>query len=113
MNYRRCLDTLAPLAGDLGLGVEPQQALEEHHYADKPIAGVRRVRDLARGGTAVVCSQGTVIPDLVATLAGQDGLALPEIRAKKGSVWALFFRAGELTAADYYPSVTSPDGRGE
>jgi hypothetical protein len=46
-----------------------------------------------------------VIPDLVARLAAADGLAVGGVRAKKGSVWMLFFRHGRLFAADHYPSL--------
>jgi broad specificity phosphatase PhoE len=110
----RCRDTVTPLAADLGLAVEPEPALEEQRYAEQPMTGVRRIQDLARGGgTPVVCSQGTVIPDLIATLAAGDGVTLTRIRAKKGSVWALFFGDARLAAADYYPSLTSPHARGE
>jgi len=31
------------------------------------------------------------------------------VQARKASVWALFFRAGRLAAADYYPRLTGPD----
>jgi hypothetical protein len=34
-------------------------------------------------------------------------------RARKGSLWALFFRGGRLAAADYYPSLTDPNAREE
>jgi 8-oxo-dGTP pyrophosphatase MutT (NUDIX family) len=110
----RCLDTLTPLAADLNLPVEPEHAFEERHYANQPAAGLHRLRELARdSAVTVVCSQGTVIPHLVTTLAAQDDLSLSDVRAKKGSVWALFFRAGRLAAADYYPNLAGPGGRGE
>jgi hypothetical protein len=35
-------------------------------------------------------------------------LALGDVRAKKGSVWALFLAGGRLAAADYYPALASP-----
>ncbi len=106
----RCMDTIAPLAADLGLDVQPEQALEEHHYEHQPATGRGRIRQLARdGGVPVACSQGTVIRDVIATLANEDGLTVPEVAAKKGSVWALFFCRGRLAAADYYPCLTSSD----
>jgi hypothetical protein len=49
-----------------------------------------------------------VIWHLLAALADEAGLALEEFRAKKGSVWALFFSGGQLAAADYYPALTGP-----
>ena len=58
---------------------------------------------------SVVCAQGGGIPDIVATLAGEDGVDLPHFKSRKGSVWVLSFRAGMLTAADYYPDFTPPE----
>lgn len=52
-------------------------------------------------------SQGGDILDAVATLGAQDGLPLPPVKAKKGSVWAPFFASGRLTAADYYRRVVT------
>jgi hypothetical protein len=49
-----------------------------------------------------------VIGHLLAALADDADLALGEFRADKGSVWALFFCGGQLTAADYYPDLASP-----
>jgi 8-oxo-dGTP diphosphatase len=100
----RCVLTVEPLARRLGVVVELEPALSEDGYAKDPTAGLRRIRDLAAAGpTSVVCGQGGAIPDMVATLATEDGLALPHFRSMKGSVWALSFRDGLLTAADYYP----------
>jgi hypothetical protein len=36
------------------------------------------------------------------------GLAIEDVRAKKGSAWALFFSGGRLSAADYYPAPHQP-----
>jgi 8-oxo-dGTP diphosphatase len=101
----RCVDTVAPLANALGLAVEQDAALSEEGYAHHPDAGLQRLRELAEAtSTTVLCSQGAVIPDVVARLAGQDGLPIGEVKAKKGSVRALFFAHGRLVAADYYPT---------
>jgi 8-oxo-(d)GTP phosphatase len=100
----RCVQTISPLADDLNLPVRLEPALSEEGYAECPDAGLSRVRELAGSGLpAVVCSQGGVIPDLVHLLAEDAGLRLDDIRAKKGSVWALWFDADRLVAADYYP----------
>jgi phosphohistidine phosphatase SixA/ADP-ribose pyrophosphatase YjhB (NUDIX family) len=102
----RCVDTLAPLAADLGVPVNVEPALDEHVYPAAPERAVDLVREMAGSGrTWAACSQGAVIPPLVASLAHSDGLPLPSVKAKKGSVWALFFRSSRVVAADYYPSV--------
>jgi 8-oxo-dGTP pyrophosphatase MutT (NUDIX family) len=102
----RCLQTVAPLAADLGVPVETEPALAEDAYAAKPGRAVRRLREIALyRQRAVVCSQGDVIPDLLQRLASEDGFALGKVPARKGSVWALSFMDGRLVAADYYADL--------
>jgi 8-oxo-dGTP diphosphatase len=73
--------TLAPLAGRLGLTVGAE-----------PVPPVP-------AGTTVLCTGGGAVRDLLA------GYGVPSrARAGKGSAWALFFRAGHLVTADYYPA---------
>jgi len=109
----RCVETLAPLAADLGVPVNEEPALDEQVYPAAPGRAVDLVRAMAGcGRTWAACSQGAVIPPLVASLAQSDGLPLPSVKAKKGSVWALFFRSGRVVAADYYPSVTGAAAAG-
>lgn len=109
----RCEQTIAPIADDLGLSVTAEPLLSEEGYAGHPRAGVERVlRIAASGETALVCSQGAVIGDLVTRLAESAGMALRNIASEKGSVWTLTFRheprADEpsllLAAADYLPN---------
>ena len=103
----RCVDTVAPLATNIGVDVELEPTVGEQEYAAHPDTGLRRIRALADdGATAAVCSQGEVIPDLVARLARENGVPMPEPRSKKGSAWALFFTNRRLTAADYYPTLS-------
>lgn len=105
----RCADTMEPLGADLGLPVETEPALDEDGYATDPRRGLTRILELAGaiGGTAV-CAPGVVIRHLLAALADEAGLHLPEIQAGNGSVWALFFAHGRLAAADYYPDLAGP-----
>lgn len=103
----RCVQTIAGLAEDLGRTVEVEPSLGEQEYSSDPDATLRRLREIASGeGIPVVSSQGGVIPGLISACAKESGLDLPEVRAKKGSVWLLtFVHAGlRLAAADYYPS---------
>jgi len=102
----RCVDTVLPLAEDLGRPVETEPALTEEAYDRDPERGLRRIRAIITlGGSTVLCSQGGVIPDVVAVLAERDGIGLDRIPARKGSIWALSFVDGKLTAADYYPDL--------
>ncbi len=107
----RCKQTIAAIAADLGIGVADEPSLSEERYWRDRDAGTRRLcRIAAAGGTPLVCSQGGVIPDLLARLG--DSLDLGEIRSKKGSLWVLSFAPGTgpmcLVAADYYPSALPP-----
>ncbi|MDI2028592.1 NUDIX hydrolase [Saccharopolyspora sp. TS4A08] len=93
----RCEQTVAPVARDRGIDVVSEPLFSEEVYSADPDAGVRAMLEVAgRGGTSVVCSQGGVIPDLVTRLADSAGLRLDEVAARKGSVWTLSFRPGEV-----------------
>ncbi|MCR3719399.1 MULTISPECIES: NUDIX hydrolase [Prauserella salsuginis group] len=104
----RCVQTVKGVAEDLGTEVAHDDALSERNFAADPGRAVQRIVEIAvEGGTPVVCSQGGVIPHVVATLADRGGVALPRtkpdgVAAKKGSVWQLTFdRVGRLVAAGY------------
>ena len=103
----RCEQTVSPVAEQLGTELQRETALSEEAYRNDPTAGSQRLLGIAEEpGVAVVCSQGGVIPDLVAQLAHSSGLALRDVPCAKGSVWTLTFRDGttgspELVAADY------------
>jgi 8-oxo-dGTP pyrophosphatase MutT (NUDIX family)/phosphohistidine phosphatase SixA len=106
----RCVQTVAPLAEDLGLRVGAEPALSEQAYEKDPAAAQDRVLAAAVGGVTVLVSQGGVIPGLIGTLAAQDGVALgwragTKIPARKASTWALSFVDSRLVAADYYPDL--------
>jgi len=106
----RCASTVGPLGADLAVAVETEPTLDENRYAANPRRGVTGILDLAAGGgTTVVSASGLVIQHLLSALAEDAGLYLPEIRARNGSVWALFFSGSRLAAADYYPILSGPD----
>jgi len=106
----RCRDSVAPLAETLKLPVLDEPLLSEHGFYRDAEAGLTRFRELAKEpGVTLVCSQGGVIPDIVAALAtGSDVSVDPEdVPAKKGSTWVLTFgKDAELRTADYYPRPT-------
>ena len=64
------------------------------------------MRELAaQPGVTAVCSQGGVIPDVIAALAREAALPVAvdvdDVPSKKGSVWVLGLRDGALVSADY------------
>ncbi|HVD26970.1 MAG TPA: NUDIX hydrolase [Mycobacteriales bacterium] len=107
-NPERCLQTVRPLADDLGVPVETDAALTESAYEKDPTTVLQRLLDVAgEGGRTVLCSQGGVVPGVLRTLATTHGVSLRagKVSARKASVWALSFVDGRLVAADYYPDL--------
>ncbi|GAB3700073.1 NUDIX hydrolase [Corynebacterium nasicanis] len=102
----RCQATAAPLADELGVDVVVDELFGDNAYVERQVAAQQRFQELVdAGGTSVVVSQGTAIPDMIAWLSANGRLPLEEIEAKKASVWVLSFHEGQLTGADY---LTSP-----
>lgn len=99
---RRCVQTVEPLAEALGVAIADEPLLSETAYAAAPDTALKRVRRLAsQDGVPVICSQGKVIPPLLAEWAEIDGVTLPPARNRKGSVWVLSVADGRLVAADH------------
>ncbi|MBF6063829.1 NUDIX hydrolase [Nocardia terpenica] len=98
----RCVQTMEPLTEQLGGDIRLEPLLSETGYAAAPDAALARMRELVSTDTVrAICSQGKVIPDLLARWAETDGVALPPARNRKGSAWVLSFSDGRLVAADH------------
>lgn len=98
----RCHQTMEPLAAELGVSISNEPALTEESYAKNPKRARRRVlRIAAQSGTPVICTQGKVIPDLVAWWCERDGVRPDKSRNHKGSTWVLSLSADRLVAADH------------
>ncbi|MET8152216.1 NUDIX domain-containing protein [Actinoplanes sp. NPDC049668] len=95
----RCRQTLEPLSALLSLPIETDPAFAEPAEADALPARKRaaaRLAVLRDGDRAAVCSQGKVIPGLLALL---DGAEDPEpYRTEKGSGWILTWSGDRLLA---------------
>ncbi|MGE2730851.1 NUDIX hydrolase [Mycolicibacterium vaccae] len=101
----RCRQTLAPLAEELGSDIHNEPTLTEEAYADKPKAARHRLLEIADSAvTPVICTQGKVIPDLIAWWCERDGVRPDKSRNRKGSTWVLSLVGGRLIAADHLPS---------
>ena len=98
----RCHQTLEPLAAELGVRINTERALTEEAYAKSPKRGRHQMLWIAaQAGTPAICSQGKVIPDLIAWWCERDGVRPDKARNHKGSTWVLSLAADKLIAADH------------
>ncbi|MCW2663616.1 MAG: mutT1 [Mycobacterium sp.] len=98
----RCHQTVEPLAEELGVTIHNEPTLTEEAYAKNPKRARHRVLRIAEEeGTPVICTQGKVIPDLIAWWCDRDGVRPDKSRNHKGSTWVLSLSAGRLVAADH------------
>ncbi len=101
----RCHQTVEPLAEELDVIICNEPTLTEEAYAENPKRGRRRVLQIAGlNRTPVICTQGKVIPDLIAWWCDRDGVRPDKSRNRKGSTWVLSLAAGRLVAADHIGS---------
>ena len=101
----RCHQTLEPLAEELGVDIHSEPLLTEEAYADNRKAARHRFLDIAAtDGTPVICTQGKVIPDLIAWWCERDGVRPDKSRNRKGSTWVMSLFDGRLIAADHIGS---------
>ena len=98
----RCVQTVDPLAARLGTTVDPVPELSEEAFAADPGAGVAALARIAgdRSTTPAVCSQGGVIPELVAGLRARAGLPPIDTATAKAACWVLTFQGGQVVATD-------------
>ena len=101
----RCAQTLEPLAEELGTSIHNEPLLTEEAYTDNRKTARHRILEIAAaGGTPVICTQGKVIPDLIAWWCERDGVRPDKSRNRKGSTWVMSLADGHLVAADHIGS---------
>jgi 8-oxo-(d)GTP phosphatase len=101
----RCHQTVEPLAEELGTTIHSEPLLTEEEYPENRKAARHRVLEIASsGGTPVICTQGKVIPDLIAWWCEHDGVRPDKSRNRKGSAWVMSLADGRLVAADHIGS---------
>lgn len=106
----RCIQTLEPLAEELGVEIAVEPTLTEEAYARSRKPARQRLLEIAgEPGTRVICSQGEVIPDLITWWCDRDGVRPDKSRNRKGSTWVLSLSAGRLIAADHIGSPLATD----
>jgi 8-oxo-dGTP diphosphatase len=95
--FTRCIQTVEPLAEQLGLEVEIDKKLGEGHDWQYARELIQRARE-----PIAICSHGDVIGDLMHHLAGR-GVPLDDDRIEKGSTWVLQVEDGDIVKARYLP----------
>lgn len=107
--YRRCVESVGPLARLVGLDLEIVEDLGE----GTPVERSWEVLASAARTDAVLCSHGDVIPDLIRR-AQMRGLVVPgKSGSAKGSVWTLQHWDGERFATGVYTPIPREPGAGE
>jgi 8-oxo-dGTP diphosphatase len=95
--YRRCVESVEPLARARGLRIEETPALAEG-------AGLEAVLGLMRelaGRPSALCTHGDVMYDVGEELVRLGLVPDHEVRYEKGGAWILEERDGHLVAARY------------
>ena len=101
----RCHQTIEPLAEELGATIHNEPLLTEEAYAENRKAARHRILEIAAaGGTPVICTQGRVIPDLIAWWCERDGVRPDKSRNRKGSTWVMSLAGERVVAADHIGS---------
>jgi 8-oxo-dGTP pyrophosphatase MutT (NUDIX family) len=101
----RCHQTFEPLAEELGVTIHDEPLLTEEAYPENRKRARQRVLEIAAAdGTPAICTQGKVIPDLIAWWCERDGVRPDKSLNRKGSVWVMSLFDGRLVAADHIGS---------
>lgn len=99
--YRRCVETVEPLAAALGLEIELCDSLAERADIEESWAAIEALAST----TAVACSHGDVIPELIRR-AQLRGMHVPsKSGCAKGSVWTLDHWDGKGFATGVYTPI--------
>lgn len=96
-DYARCIDTVEPLSELLGIPVERESALVEGSHPER----LRMLIHDLQEESAVLCSHGDVIGDLIGQLFADSIPMDGEQRWQKGSIWELRTVAGRVVAGRY------------
>jgi 8-oxo-dGTP diphosphatase len=96
--YLRCIETVAPLAGALGVQVDVCAELAEGHELD----AIAVLRSHARDDV-VLCTHGDIVPALLEWMGAEGGRVPRRARWSKGSTWVLDAKRGRFTTARYLP----------
>lgn len=102
--YRRCTQTLDPLAAHVGRSVESDERLAEGAGGDEALALVDELRKEPEA--AVVCSHGDVIPELLRILKATTARFRDPFIWPKASTWVVTWDGDRWSKARY---IAPPD----
>jgi phosphohistidine phosphatase SixA len=95
--YKRCVETVMPLAQALGLRVEEEIRLAEGAGPEWALT------ELARAGGTVLCTHGDVMAEVVTSLADAKVPLQGGMQWAKGATWAFDIAGGRIVAGRYLP----------
>jgi len=95
--YKRCIETVQPLADALGLRVEEEPRLAEGAGPEWALA------ELARAGGSVLCTHGDVMAEVVTSLADAKVPLEGGMQWAKAATWAFDISGGRIVAGRYLP----------
>jgi 8-oxo-dGTP diphosphatase len=100
----RCVATIGPTAEATGLEVKHSRGISQDAYAGDGMRVRRQVeKRLARGATAVLCSHGPVIPQIIGAAAELAGAPVtPQLRRSAA------LATGEYTVLHFAPGAGHP-----
>jgi broad specificity phosphatase PhoE len=97
--FTRCVESVEPLAERCDLSIGRTDALAEGSVLVDTVDLAEKLA--ATDTTAVLCSHGDVIPDLLGALARRGTYLDPKGACPKGSIWVLQVEDGKVARADY------------
>ena len=97
--YKRCVQSVEPMAKAIGAKVEITDALAEGPDVDAAYDLI----DSLVGANAVLCSHGDVIPAVMNRMMWAGLTLESRFYCSKGSVWKIGVEAGRFTTAHYSP----------
>lgn len=110
-DFLRCIQTVQPLSEAIGVPIREESLFSEKGYPAHEDEAEHLLRKLGeRLETAVVCSQGDVIPDLLGRISERDQVDLAHPAAiKKGGFCALTFDGPRLFSSEYFSPPKQTD----
>ena len=97
---QRCRETVTPLTNLLGLAVKVDPVFDEESSDGVAGAAAAVLALRGEGGSTVVCSQGKMIPPLLALLRPANASKVEEFHTPKGTGWLLAFARDSIVYAD-------------